>query len=48
MKRNIDDFDGMNDFIISIIGAIAWFLIGIIVVIGYFTVETKGESIILS
>ncbi|EJD6083651.1 hypothetical protein M0J74_RS19530 [Providencia rettgeri] len=48
MKRNIDDFDGMKDFIISIIGAVAWFLIGAIVIIGYFTVETKGESIMLS
>ncbi|MEQ5536303.1 hypothetical protein ABN309_05680 [Providencia rettgeri] len=48
MKRNIDDFDGMKDFIISIVGAVAWFLIGIIVIIGYFTIESKGESIILS
>lgn len=48
MKRNIDDFYGMKDFIISIIGAVAWFLIGTIVVIGYFTVKTKGESVMLS
>ncbi|WP_272579106.1 MULTISPECIES: hypothetical protein [Providencia] len=48
MKRNIDDFDGMKDFIISIIGAVAWFLIGTIVIVGYFTIETKGESIVIS
>lgn len=48
MKRNIDDFDGMKDFIISIIGAVAWCLIGTIVIVGYFTVETKGESILIS
>lgn len=48
MKRNIDDFDGMKDFIISIIGSVAWFLIGTIVIVGYFTIETKGESIVIS
>ncbi|MBC4002702.1 hypothetical protein [Morganella morganii] len=48
MKRNIDDFDGMKDFIISIVSAIAWFLIVTTVVVGYFTVETKGESIVIS
>lgn len=48
MKRNIDDFDGMKDFIISIITVVAWVLIGTIVIIGYFTIETKGESIMLS
>ncbi|MTC75391.1 hypothetical protein GKR75_14195 [Providencia sp. wls1919] len=48
MKRNINDFDGMKDFIISIIGAVAWFLIGTIVIVGYFTIETKGESIVIS
>lgn len=48
MKRNIDDFDGMKDFIISIITVVAWVLIGVIVTIGYFTIETKGESVILS
>ncbi len=48
MKRNIDDFDGMKDFIISIITVLAWVLIGTIVIIGYFTIETKGEGIILS
>ncbi|WP_311747367.1 hypothetical protein [Proteus columbae] len=48
MKRNIDDFDGMKDFIISIITVVAWVLIGAIITIGYFTIETKGESIILS
>ncbi|WP_368909566.1 hypothetical protein [Proteus penneri] len=48
MKRNIDDFDGMKDFIISIITVVAWVLIGAIIAIGYFTIETKGESIILS
>lgn len=48
MKRNIDDFDGMKDFIISIVGVVAWFLIGTIVIAGYFIVETKGESIILT
>lgn len=48
MKRNIDDFDGMKDFIISIITVIAWVLIGTIITIGYFTIDTKGESIIIS
>lgn len=48
MKRNIDDFDGMKDFIISVITVVAWVLIGAIVTIGYFTIETKGESVILS
>lgn len=48
MKRNIDDFDGMKDFIISIVGAVAWFLIGTIVIVGYYTMETKGESVIIS
>ncbi|WP_374446311.1 hypothetical protein [Providencia sp.] len=48
MKRNIDDFDGMKDFIISIVTVIAWVLIGTIVIIGYFTIDTKGESIIIS
>lgn len=48
MKRNIDDFDGMKDFIISIVGAVAWFLIGTIAIIGYYTIETKGESILIS
>ncbi|HCD1112223.1 TPA: hypothetical protein JD712_RS02405 [Proteus mirabilis] len=48
MKRNTDDFDGMKDFIISIITVVAWVLIGSIITIGYFTIETKGESIILS
>lgn len=48
MKRNIDDFDGMKDFIISIVTVIAWALIGVIIAIGYFTMETKGESVILS
>lgn len=48
MKRNIDDFDGMKDFIISVITVVAWVLIGAIIVIGYFTIETKGESTILS
>lgn len=48
MKRNIDDFDGMKDFIISIITVLAWVLIGTIVIIGYFTIETKGESLMLS
>ncbi len=48
MKRNIDDFNGMTDFIISIITVVAWVLIGAIVTVGYFTIETKGESVILS
>ena len=48
MKRNIDDFNGMSDFIISMVTVIAWVLIGTIVTIGYFTIETKGESIMLS
>lgn len=48
MKRNIDDFNGMSDFIISIVTVVAWVLIGTIVIIGYFTIETKGESIIIS
>lgn len=48
MKQNIDDFDGMKDFIISIITVVAWVLIGTIVIIGYFTIETKGESLMLS
>ncbi len=48
MKRNIDDFDGMKDFIISVITVVAWVLIGVIVIIGYFTIETKGESVMLS
>lgn len=48
MKRNIDDFDGMKDFIISIITIVAWVLIGAIIIIGYFTIETKGENIIIS
>lgn len=48
MKRNIDDFDGMKDFIISIVGVVAWFLIGVIVIVGYFTIKTKGESILIS
>ncbi|QIC15350.1 hypothetical protein G3341_06335 [Providencia vermicola] len=48
MKRNIDDFDGMKDFIISIVGAVAWFLVVAIITIGYFTIDTKGESIMLS
>ncbi|WP_407298417.1 hypothetical protein [Morganella morganii] len=48
MKHNIDDFDGIKDFIISIITVVAWVLIGTIVIIGYFTIETKGESIMLS
>ncbi|EPK7483586.1 hypothetical protein [Proteus mirabilis] len=48
MKRNIDDFNGMKDFIISIVTVIAWVLIGIIIAIGYFTMETKGGSAILS
>ncbi len=48
MKRNIDDFDGMKDFIISIIMVVAWILIGTIIVVGYYTIETKGESIIIS
>ncbi|MFB0770330.1 hypothetical protein [Proteus cibi] len=48
MKRNIDDFNGMKDFIISIVTVIAWVLIGVIIAIGYFTMETKGESVIIS
>ncbi|HDU8655536.1 TPA: hypothetical protein RG711_003096 [Morganella morganii subsp. morganii] len=48
MKRNIDDFDGMKDFIISVITVVAWVLIGVIVIIGYFTIDTKGESVMLS
>lgn len=48
MKRNIDDFDGMKDFIISIITVVAWVLIGVIIAIGYFNMETKGESVIIS
>ncbi|HAU5557215.1 hypothetical protein [Proteus mirabilis] len=48
MKRNIDDFNGMKNFIISIVTVIAWVLIGTIVIIGYFTIETKGESLMLS
>lgn len=48
MKRNIDDFNGMSDFIISIITVVAWVLIGTIVTTGYFTIETKGESVMLS
>lgn len=48
MKRNIDDFDGMKDFIISVITVVTWFLIVTIVIVGYFTVETKGESVIIS
>ncbi|EME8469687.1 TPA: hypothetical protein M5802_003276 [Morganella morganii] len=48
MKQNIDDFNGMKDFIISIVTVVAWVLIGTIIVIGYFTIETKGESIIIS
>lgn len=48
MKRNIDDFNGMKDFIISIVAVIAWVLIGVIIAIGYFTMETKGESIVIS
>ncbi|MEM8049743.1 hypothetical protein Q4R30_16610, partial [Morganella morganii] len=48
MKRNIDDFDGMKDFILSVITVVAWFLIVTIVIVGYFTVETKGESIMIS
>ncbi|EPL6456422.1 hypothetical protein N0G65_003607 [Providencia rettgeri] len=48
MKRNIDDFDGMKDFIISIVTVVAWVLIGAIITIGYFTIDTKGESIIIS
>ncbi|NBM74048.1 hypothetical protein GWI83_00615, partial [Proteus sp. G4444] len=48
MKRNIDDFNGVGDFIISIVTVVAWVLIGTIVIIGYFTIETKGESIIIS
>ncbi|NBM88904.1 hypothetical protein F9282_14620 [Proteus terrae subsp. cibarius] len=48
MKRNIDDFYSMSDFIISIITVVAWVLIGSIIAVGYFTIETKGESIILS
>lgn len=48
MKRNIDDFNGMSDFIISIVTVVAWVLIGTIIAIGYFTIETKGESVMLS
>ncbi|EPZ9228849.1 hypothetical protein JEO92_18285 [Proteus mirabilis] len=48
MKRNIDDFDNETDFIISIVTVIAWVLIGVIVAIGYLTVETKGEGIMLN
>ncbi|MEQ4692636.1 MULTISPECIES: hypothetical protein [Providencia] len=48
MKHNIDDFDGMKDFIISIVTIVAWIIIGAIIAIGYFTIETKGESIIIS
>lgn len=48
MKRNIDNFDGIREFIISIVTVVAWVLIGSIVIIGYFTIETKGESIMLS
>ncbi|MEQ4907395.1 hypothetical protein [Proteus vulgaris] len=48
MKRNIDDFDGMKDFIISIVAIVAWVLIGSIISICYFTIETKGESVALS
>lgn len=48
MKRNIDDFNGMKDFIVSIVTVVAWVLIGAIVTIGYFTIETKGESVMLS
>ncbi|WP_109399501.1 hypothetical protein [Proteus sp. TJ1640] len=48
MKRNIDDFNGMKDFIISIVGVVAWFLIGFIIIVGYFTLETKGESVMLN
>lgn len=48
MKHNIDNFNGVSDFIISIVIVVAWVLIGTIVVIGYFTIETKGESVMLS
>ncbi|HBC6251542.1 TPA: hypothetical protein KEW43_000828 [Proteus mirabilis] len=48
MKRNIDDFNGVGDFIISIVTVVAWVLIVAIITIGYFTIETKGEGIILS
>ncbi len=48
MKRNIDEFNGMKDFIIGIVTVIAWVLIGAIVIIGFFTINTKGESVILA
>lgn len=48
MKRNIDDFDGMKDFIISIVTVIAWVLIGTIIAVGYLTIKTEGESIVLT
>ncbi|HHR6128572.1 TPA: hypothetical protein ACS72K_000126 [Providencia alcalifaciens] len=48
MKRNIDDFDDMKDFIISIVTVIAWVLIGTIVFTGFFIKETNNVNYFLS